>query len=231
MIERQPFDRVAFSENPEPRVPCMLVLDTSGSMAEERIESLNAGISLFKSEIASEPIAAKRVELAVVTFGGDATVTVANEFGTVDSFEPQQFTADGNTPLGAAVNKAIDLVTERKQTYKQHGIAYYRPWIFLITDGAPTDQWEQAAQRVQDGERQNAFVFYSVGVEDADISILKRLSKRTEPLKLKRLAFRELFQWLSSSLSSVSKSQPSEPVRLDDPTAGPKWWGEIPSGV
>ena len=129
------------------------------------------------------------------------------------------------------MSRAIDLITQRKQTYKQHGVAYYRPWIFLITDGAPTDQWDQAAQRVQDGERQNNFVFYSVAVEEADISVLKRLSKRTEPLKLKGLAFRDLFQWLSSSLSGVSKSQPSEAVRLEDPTAGPKGWGEIPAGA
>lgn len=229
MPEQQPFDAVQFVDNPEPRVPCVLVLDTSGSMHGPRIDELNAGLALCKSELSADPIAAKRVELAVVTFGGH--VTVASDFSTVSQFQPEQFIADGDTPLGAAVGRAIDLVTERKRIYKDNGVAYYRPWIFVITDGAPTDRWEDAATRVQDGERQNSFVFYSVGVQEADLSVLKKLSKRTEPLKLKGLAFRDLFQWLSASLSSVSKSKPSESVPLQDPTAGPRGWGEIPAGA
>jgi uncharacterized protein YegL len=228
MPEQQPFD-VSFADNPEPRVPCVLVLDISGSMHGPRIDELNAGVAVCKSELLSDPLAAKRVELAVVTFGG--TVTVANEFATVDQFQPQQFMAGGDTPLGAAVNRAVELVNQRKQVYKQNGVAYYRPWIFLITDGAPTDRWEDAAHRVQEGERQNNFVFYSVAVEDADVSVLKKLSLRTEPLKLKGLAFRDLFQWLSSSLSNVSKSKPTDAVPLENPTVGPKGWAEIPAGA
>jgi uncharacterized protein YegL len=228
MPDQQPFNP-EFVNNPEPRVPCILVLDTSGSMHGARIDELNAGVAVCKSELLADPIAAKRVELAVLTFGG--VVTVAHEFSTVDNFQPQQFVADGGTPLGAAANRAIDMVNERKQTYKQAGVAYYRPWIFLITDGAPTDRWDDAAHRIQEGERQNNFVFYSVAVQEADIGVLKQLSKRTEPLKLKGLAFHDLFQWLSSSLSNVSKSQPTDPVALQNPTAGPKGWAEIPAGV
>jgi uncharacterized protein YegL len=228
MPEQQPFNP-EFVNNPEPRVPCILVLDTSGSMHGPRIDELNAGVAVCKSELLADALAAKRVELAILTFGG--AVTVTNEFATIDQFQPQQFIAEGDTPLGAAVNRAIDLVNERKQVYKQNGVAYYRPWIFLITDGAPTDRWDDAAHRVQEGERQNNFVFYSVAVQDADVSVLKQLSTRTEPLKLKGLAFRDLFQWLSSSLSSVSKSKPTDAVPLQNPTAGPKGWAEIPAGA
>ncbi len=228
MPEQQAFE-IGFAENPEPRVPCVLVLDISGSMQGSRIDALNAGVAVCKSELLADPLAAKRVELAIVTFGG--TVNVTNEFATVDQFQPQQFSAGGETPLGSAVNRAVDLVSDRKHIYRQNGVAYYRPWIFLITDGAPTDRWEDAAHRVQEGERQNNFVFYSVAVEDADVSVLKKLSLRTEPLKLKGLAFRDLFQWLSSSLSSVSKSKPNDAVALENPTQGPKGWAEIPAGA
>lgn len=228
MPEQQPFNP-EFVDNPEPRVPCVLVLDTSGSMDGPKIDQLNAGVALCKSELLADPIAAKRVELAVVTFGG--TVTVGCEFTTVDQFLPEHFVASGETPLGAAVLRAIDLVTERKAMYKQNGVAYYRPWIFLITDGAPTDRWDEAARRIQEGERQNNFVFYSVAVEDADVGVLRQLSKRTEPLKLRGLAFRDLFQWLSSSLSSVSKSKQNDAVPLENPTMGPKGWAEIPAGA
>lgn len=45
----------------------------------------------------------------------------------------------GLTPMGHALLKAVEAVERRKQQYKEQGINYYRPWIWLITDGYPTD--------------------------------------------------------------------------------------------
>jgi uncharacterized protein YegL len=117
------------------------------------------------------------------------------------------------------------LLKHRKELYKLNGIPYTRPWIFLITDGAPTDNWQQAAVQVQQGEQQKSFTFWSVGVEGADFGILRQIGARAEPLKLKGLAFRQLFQWLSASQSAASQSKPGETVPLVNPT-GPKGWGE-----
>jgi len=67
-------DAVEFAENPEPRCPCILLLDISGSMQGERINALNEGLRTFKEELNRDSLANKRVEVAIVTFNTDVQV-------------------------------------------------------------------------------------------------------------------------------------------------------------
>ena len=222
-LEQVPFNATDFVDNPENRCPCMLVLDTSGSMQGRPIEELNEGLAQFKRELLTDEMAAKRVEVAVIGFG---PVQLLAPFTTPDSFTPPKLAANGDTPMGAAIQQAIALVEQRKQEYKQFGIAYYRPWIFLITDGEPTDEYQSALHALQDGQTRKQFEFFAVGVQGANMSVLKQMSGERTPLTLKGLQFRELFRWLSNSLSSVSRSQLGEAVPLENP-ATPQGWASI----
>jgi uncharacterized protein YegL len=167
----------------------------------------------------SDSVAQKRVEIAVVTFG---PVQVVTEFVTADAFVPTHLTTTGDTPMGAAIEQALSMIRARKETYKQHGIEYYRPWVFLITDGAPTDPWQKAASEVRAGENAKQFQFFAVGVQGANMAILSQISVRT-PLSLQGLKFRELFAWLSNSLGAVSQSQPGDQVQL----LAPAGWASV----
>jgi hypothetical protein len=68
-FEQIPFAAAEFAENPEPRCSCLLLLDTSGSMAGEPIAQLNQGIKVFNDEVRADRLASLRVEVAIVTFG------------------------------------------------------------------------------------------------------------------------------------------------------------------
>jgi uncharacterized protein YegL len=221
-------EQTEFAENPEPRCPVVLLLDTSGSMAGQPIAELNAGLREFEQALKGDRLASLRVEAAVITFGGvvrafdvsgggqrEVPFAADQAFVTADSFQPPTLTAEGDTPMGEAVRRALALLRERKEIYKQNGIDYFRPWILLITDGKPTDTgWEAAAEAARAEDARKGVSFYAVGVEGADLQTLARFSDQRPPLKLKGIAFRELFQWLSKSLSAVAQLRPGEQAPL-----------------
>jgi uncharacterized protein YegL len=220
--EQVPFGTAEFADNPEPRCPCLLLLDTSGSMQGQPIQELNEGLRMFREELLSDSLAGKRVEVGIVTFGPVRTI---QDFQTANQFNPIDLASSGDTPMGAAIVEGFELLRNRKAVYRTNGIPFFRPWVFLITDGAPTDPWKRAAEMVHEGEEKKSFSFFAVGVESANLDILKQISVR-EPLKLKGLQFRSLFQWLSNSMKSISHSTLGTEVPLQNP-ATPNGWAAV----
>jgi uncharacterized protein YegL len=191
-------------------------------MRGKPIEELNAGVALLKDELSADPLASRRVQIAVVTFGPVETIT---EFVDAGAWSPPQLVSRGDTPMGAAIERGLQMLEAQKAIYRSSGIPYYRPWVFLITDGGPTDSWQHAAELVREGEAGKKFVFFAVGVEGANFDTLKQIAVG-DPIKLDGMRFRDLFAWLSSSLGAVAQSQPGDEVKLESPV-GPKGWGSI----
>jgi len=192
--------------NRDPRVACALLLDTSYSMSGEPIRQLNEGYKTFCDEVNEDPLARKRTEVTVITFGDRAQVAVPFQEGR--DLQPVEFSPSGATPMGAALELGLDQLETRKQAYKEAGLEYYRPWLIVITDGAPTDAHAAPARRVRETEARKGVVVFAIGVNDADLGVLAQLSDARKPAMLEGLRFKELFQWLSASMGAVSRSVP-----------------------
>lgn len=102
MSEQITFATSDFASNPEPRCPCILLLDVSGSMSGRPINELNAGLVTFRDELLADPLALKRVELGIVTFG---PVHVEQPFTSAANFFPPILFAQGDTPMGPPLPK------------------------------------------------------------------------------------------------------------------------------
>jgi uncharacterized protein YegL len=132
-------------------------------MSGDRIAQLNAGVSIFKEEIQQDTTASLRVEVAIITF--DESAHLIQDFVTIDEFNPPSLTAKATTAMGQAIQMALGKVESRKAQYRSNGIQYYQPWIFLITDGEPTDSWQSAAQQVRQAAADRKLSFFAVGVQ------------------------------------------------------------------
>lgn len=217
MVNHGVIPDVALVDNTEQRTPLVLVLDCSGSMAGAAINQLNEGLQLLERELKDDVIAAKRVRLLVIRYGGLDNAEIIGDWCDAMDFVAPRLDANGTTPAGQAVELALAEVEAEKARYKQSGVAYTRPWLFLMSDGAPTDAWESSAQQCREAERSQKVAVFPIAVgEGSHLDTLGAFCHRgTAGVKrLAGLQFNELFLWLSTSMQVVSQSQTGDQVQL-----------------
>ena len=213
-------DAVEFAENPEPRCPCIVLVDRSGSMAGHRIRAVNHGLAEFKQSVMKDELAASRAEIAVISFN-DSTQTV-QDFVTAVNLNPSEIGAGGGTNISGAVHQAIRALDQRKRTYRTNGVEHYRPIIILITDGEPTTDdprlLADISRHLAAQEEDRHLTFFTFAVEGADLQKLAKIAPPNRPpMQLQEARIEDIFQWLSNSLSVISQSQPGDRVRLPTP--------------
>ena len=229
--------------NPRPRVPIVLCLDTSGSMGRtvggqrtgetvisdgrkwnvvtggtSCISEMQTGIEQFYKAIREDETARYAAEIAIVTF--DDKAVCVEDFANIDrQGEVPRLRAQGDTAIGEGVNLALDLLEKRKAEYREKGVDYFQPWLVLMTDGAPNgrqDELLRAIDRTRDYVNTDRLTVFPVGIGGAaDLDVLNDFSPKMQALRLQGLQFRDFFSWLSQSVSVTSKSSPGEELTLD----------------
>lgn len=217
-----------FAENADPRCAVSLILDVSDSMGQPTadgkipIDELNSALDILVSELNKDPLAKRRVEVSIVTYGTE--VSEPTEFATVDNLVLPTLVTSGVTSTGKAVETAMESIKERSKTYKENGIERFRPWALLLSDGLATDDISKATKLVKEMEKKKQVSFFSVGIEGADLEQLSKFSDTRPALGLREMDFASLFTWLSASQAAVSASNPGEGgVKVPSPAG----WAEI----
>ena len=195
--------------NSSMKFPLILVLDVSGSMTQRtpygrktKIAELNEKVKMLLDYIKADPKASKITDLAIVTFGGE--VQVLSGFNDVQNINFKPFRAYSSTPMGSAINVALDMVNARKKYYLDNGMEFYRPRIFLMSDGAATDAYTKAAQRCSNMVDNREVKLYPIWIGEGEYDyILKEFSPELEPKTIKSdQMYFEMFRSLSGSTSN-----------------------------
>lgn len=204
------------------RLPVYLLLDCSGSMMGEPIEAVRQGVKALLSELRGDPQALETAYLSVITFDSQARqITPLTE---LMMFKEPELNAGGATALGRALNVLMDCVdTEvRKSTSTQKGD--WRPLVFILTDGSPTDieEFNEASQKIKNMKAAN--IIACAAGSNANTTYLKQITESV--LMMNTLSsgdMAQFFAWVSGSIKMSSKTvdvAPGAPIELPPPPQG-----------
>jgi uncharacterized protein YegL len=191
------------------RLPVYLVLDCSGSMTGEPIEACRQGVKALLADLRNDPQALETAHLAVITFGSSAQQLVP--LTDLCEFQEPLLQASGSTALGAALGVLETcLENEVRKSSKEHK-GDFKPLVFLMTDGQPTDQWEETAGRIK-SKGIGTIVACAAG-PSADSAMLMKLTECVVQLSnLQPDQLKAFFRWVSASvrMTSLKIGQPGQ---------------------
>lgn len=187
------------------RLPIFFLVDVSESMVGESLYKLEEGIGAVVSTLRKDPYALETAFLSVIVFAGKArTVTQLTE---LVAFYPPELPVGGGTALGAALTHLMDEIDRTVVTTTPDRKGDWRPIVFLLTDGNPTDDVAKAADRWNRSYRKRVnLVAVSIGGA-ADHALLKRLTDEVMVFNdAAPDAFARFIKWISMSIQSQSRS-------------------------
>lgn len=189
------------------RLPVFLLLDTSGSMKGEPLESVRVGIETMLAALRSDPFALESVHICLITFDREAQclapLTPLEEFRLPEIVAPES----GPTHTGAALKLLTEIMDRDLVRTSAGKKGDWKPLLFLMTDGKPSDTalYQQMCETIK--KRGFAGIISCAAGMKAKIEPLKLLSDNVYALQTMTQAdFVKFFQWVSSSICVGSQS-------------------------
>lgn len=184
------------------RLPVYLLLDTSGSMYGEPIEAVKNGVQTLVSTLRSDPYALETAYLSIITFNSTAQqITPLTELAM---FQPPIIDAGGGTSLGEALSLLAQKVDTEIIKTTQDVKGDWKPIVFLMTDGEPTDNLDKGLAEFK--TRKFGMVVACAAGQGANTNTLKKITENVVQLDTADSAtIKSFFKWVSASISTGSQ--------------------------
>ena len=191
----------------ERRLPVYLLLDCSESMIGDGIDGVNAGMRQLLLDLHCDPHALETVWISIITFAGTAQqiLPLSEMIGT----KAPKLKVQPGTGLSAALRLLRESIEREVRTHSATRKGDYKPLVFLLTDGDPTDDWRDEAKLLKAPSKTGGKKMNIIGIgcgEDANPLVLNEIADSVLMMGESELDFRSLFQWISSSLSVTSQN-------------------------
>ena len=181
------------------RLPVYLVLDVSGSMSGEPIEAVRNGVQVLVSSLRSDPYALETAYLSVITFDGTARQVVP--LTELARFQPPDLQAGSTTSLGEALKVTKECIEREVQTSTPEAKGDWKPLVFIMTDGLPTDDWQKGLLEFK--KAKTGLVIACAAGPQANTNLLKQI---TETVVALESAGKDTFQMIFNDSLGIEDS-------------------------
>jgi len=189
------------------RLPVYLLIDTSGSMKGEPIESVKVGIESMIATLRQDPYALETVNISIITY--DREVKVLLPLTPLEDLQlPNITTPDsGPTHTGAALEKLCEQLDAEVTLSTPDRKGDWMPLLFIMTDGHPSDimLYNQIVPIVK--KKKFASIIACAAGMKAKIEPLKQLTDQVYSLDtMDSTSFKKFFKWVSDLIEVGNKS-------------------------
>lgn len=187
------------------RLPIYFLLDVSESMVGENHRKLEEGMDTIVRGLRRDPHALETVYLSAIAFAGKAT-TIAPLVELVSFYSPKLPLGSG-TSLGRALTHLMSEIDKNAVRTTADRKGDWRPIVFLLTDGKPTDAYASAVKRWKESYASKVSLVAIALGRFADLAVLKDLTETVLVLERTGAAeFTKFVAWVTASVSAQSKS-------------------------
>lgn len=184
------------------RLPVYLLLDTSGSMTGEPIESVKNGVQVLLSTLRQDPYALETAYLSIITFDSNAQQVVP--LTELSLFQMPDIRANGTTVFGEALKLVAQKIDSEVTKTTAEAKGDWKPLVFIMTDGEPTDNWQQGL--IEFKKRKCGLVVACAAGQGANTNALKQVTEIVVQLDTAdSTTIKAFFKWVSASISTGSQ--------------------------